>query len=90
MEELTRAIVRYLEKNKVSFLVLLNLNGRLAISVTLQEEPGEALITLLMEFEEIKQAVMEAVKETFGAEYEADNISLGNYRKIIFFTLTKG
>lgn len=90
MEQLTRTVVRYLESEKVSLLTLLNLYGSVTTSVTLQEEPGEMLITLLMKDEEIEQAVTEAVKEVFGAEYEVSDICLGNHRRIIFFALAKG
>lgn len=89
MTELCQTVARDLEEDKAFLLTMISLTGKVTSTITLQEEPGEMLITLLIKDNEIEQAVIEATKEVFGKEYAASNIYTSCGRRMIHFELSK-
>lgn len=89
MTQLCQTVVRDLEADKAFLLTMVSLTGKVTSTVTLREEPGEVLITLLVGDKEIEQAVREAVEEVFGKEYTVSDVYTSCGKRMIHFELSK-
>lgn len=88
MQLLTRTVKRDLGKDKAWMLAMLSTLGKLSTSVELHEEPGEIVITLLMNQAEIEQAVKDAVKDVLGTGFEVSDVSVTCGGRLIKFSIT--
>lgn len=85
--QLTRTIVKELEKDKKWIQAILSNIDRLAILINIGEEPGEIIITLLMKDEEIERAVVEATKKVLGNNVKVSEVSVSSDGSTIRFLL---
>lgn len=89
MTQLAKTLVRDMEADMGFLLTMLDLQGRVASSVELKEEPGEILITILMKDQEVEEAVKEAVEHLFGKNFSVSDVSVACGGRLINFTICR-
>ena len=89
MTLLAQTLARDMGADKTFLLTMLYMRGRVGSSVELKEEPGEILITILMKDQEVAEAVKEAVKNVFGNNFSAQDISVTCGGRLISFTIVR-